>query len=301
MESRFTAKQILQAGKDIASSLLSLANSSNNITGFLKVYLSKLNAEDGIFKKQQDAMAEFARSNERIQEEANEIVGTSKANSEKIKAICQEFNDLNSDITEIQKRRVTMNENVASLNREIDEISQSIKSIQDVAAQINLLSFNASIEAARAGEAGRGFRVIANEVKKLSDSTASLSNALNQKMTDLQSRIKDVVSENKAHGGFMDALQKTAMDSNGKLEKINSDSDRNVSFTEEMVKRIEENQNRIMKATRESEAQNIEQVRDIAAKAADNSIHLGDQLSFIFELDALLEYIEKNDMLKNPE
>ena len=139
------------------------------------------------------------------------------------------------------------------------------------------------------------------DFKMLSDSTASLSNALNQKMTDLQSRIKDVVSENKAHGGFMDALQKTAMDSNGKLEKINSDSDRNVSFTEEMVKKIEENQNRIMKATRESEEQNIEQVRDIAAKAAVNSIQLGDQLSFIFELDALLEYIEKNDMLKNPE
>ncbi len=299
MERKFTAKQVLQAGKDIASSLLSLANSSNNITGFLKVYLSKLNAEDGIFKKQQDAMAEFAKSSERIQDEANEIVGTSKSNSDKIKAICQEFEDLNGDITEIQKRRLTMNENVSSLNREIDEISQSIKSIQDVAAQINLLSFNASIEAARAGEAGKGFRVIANEVKKLSDSTANLSNALNQKVTDLQSRVRDVVNENKAHGGFMDALQKTAMASNEKLEKINSDSERNVEFTEEMVKRIEENQERIIKATKESEAQNIEQVKDIAAKAANNSIQLGDQLSFIFELDSLLEYIEKNDMLKD--
>lgn len=139
------------------------------------------------------------------------------------------------------------------------------------------------------------------DFKKLSDSTASLSNALNQKMTDLQSRIKDVVSENDANGGFMDALQKTAMDSNEKLVKINTDSERNVNFTEMMVKRIEDNQNKIIKATKESEKQNIEQVRDIASKAAVNSIQLGDQLSFIFELDALFDYIEKNGMLRASE
>ncbi|MBR4373937.1 MAG: hypothetical protein IKP49_06200 [Treponema sp.] len=295
---KYTSAQVLQAGKEITQTLLELANSSNNISGFLKGYLSKLNSSDGIFKRQQDAMQKFADSSRHIQDEANEIVSTSRENGEEIKSICQEFNELNKDITEIQKRRQLMNDNVARLNKEIDEISEFIKKIQDVAAQINLLSFNASIEAARAGEAGKGFRIIANEVKRLSDSTASLSNSMKLKMSEVQDRIKDVVSENSAHNGFMDDLQKTAMDSNTKLEKINSDSERNITFTETMVKQIAENQEQIITATNESEKQNIEQVKDIANKAAINSIHLGDQLSFIFELESLFNYIEKNNMLR---
>lgn len=74
-----------------------------------------------------------------------------------------------------------------SAMKEIDKI---LLSIQDIATQTNLLSLNASIEAARAGEAGRGFSVVASEVKKLSDDCSNASKEISVIITNITEKIK---------------------------------------------------------------------------------------------------------------
>jgi methyl-accepting chemotaxis protein len=83
---------------------------------------------------------------------------------------------------------------IAALTKAAEEIGEIVTVINDIAGQTNLLALNATIEAARAGEAGRGFSVVAAEVKSLATQTGKSTEQIGAKVAEIQSATREVVT-----------------------------------------------------------------------------------------------------------
>jgi methyl-accepting chemotaxis protein len=86
------------------------------------------------------------------------------------------------------------NDRVAELAKAAGRIGDVVELINSIAEQTNLLALNATIEAARAGEAGRGFAVVASEVKALAEQTAKATGEIGQQISDIQAATQESVS-----------------------------------------------------------------------------------------------------------
>ncbi|GAB1645740.1 methyl-accepting chemotaxis protein [Krasilnikovia sp. MM14-A1259] len=84
--------------------------------------------------------------------------------------------------------------NVTKLHESSQQISQVLQTISAIAAQTNLLALNATIEAARAGEAGRGFAIVAGEVKELAQATAGATEEIARRIEEIQRDTSEAVT-----------------------------------------------------------------------------------------------------------
>jgi len=107
-----------------------------------------------------------------------------------------------SGMGEIERTVARASEEIFQLGRQSDEIGAIVAVIGGIAEQTNLLALNAAIEAARAGEQGRGFAVVADEVRKLAEKTGRATAEIGTMIGNIQAQVKQTVvsmEENRNH------------------------------------------------------------------------------------------------------
>ncbi len=129
--------------------------------------------------------------------EADSNVQTVASASEELSAssaeIAKQISSVAQKSTRASHEAETTSHEVSELNSLADSIGEVVGAIKGIAEQTNLLALNATIEAARAGEAGKGFAVVADEVKKLAMETAQKTEQIDERVGKIQHAIRSSV------------------------------------------------------------------------------------------------------------
>ncbi len=176
--------------------------------------------------------------------------------------VAETINGMNKISDSVKEVAIT----IESLGKSSEQIGEIIKVINDIAGQTNLLALNAAIEAARAGEQGRGFAVVADEVRKLAERTTSSTSEIGEMIQSIQEKATSAVES--MHVGTNDVESGVAL-----ANKAGSSLDHIVASIEKVTDMIQQIATAVeqQSVTGEEVAANIESVSSIIKKTADEA------------------------------
>lgn len=131
----------------------------------------------------------------------------------------QDIETISYHLQEISASSIQVSGSIDALATAISKIGQFVEVITNIAEQTNLLALNAAIEAARAGEAGKGFAVVADEVRKLAEQSASSTKEIKQFILDIEEESTQLMKG-------MDSAKETVVAGNQSIEEVTQKFDR---------------------------------------------------------------------------
>ncbi len=185
------------------------------------------------FNQMVSSAQEIASQTQTASQQSREVGQKSNQGQELVQNTLTDINQLSSDIN--QSVQV-----IHQLEKDSDTITQVLDVIKGIAEQTNLLALNAAIEAARAGEQGRGFAVVADEVRTLAQRTQNSASEIEQMISQLQTGVSSAVQAMQVSHQKADQTVSNSAAVSDTLNTISENIERIVDFNTQIASASEE-------------------------------------------------------------
>jgi methyl-accepting chemotaxis protein len=179
--------EIKTASDNLASASVQLSSSSYEMSQNIQEESSRATQVATASEEMTQTVMEIAKNAVTISNSSSETVGQARTGGEMVENTIKEINVIASTAGEFSRI-------INSLSESSKQIGNIVGAISDIADQTNLLALNAAIEAARAGEHGRGFAVVADEVRKLAEQTTTATKEIDKTIGSIRSEVGKAIT-----------------------------------------------------------------------------------------------------------